>query len=265
MALLHGDYGTEQKIIADCQEWLRRERQYTLLNTLDMCQGFLCALLGHPENAPEWFAEGRLDEALVMFPALPMLHTFYNQLLLAQKQWTAVIARRGECEKLYGIYHNVLCDIWLHIQLAAALEKLSRREEAMKELRTALDMALPDGIVMPFVESGDYITIHLQELQKAGDDSEKIGCILSLAEQYQAEKQKILQEHWNENVDYGLTERELEIARLAAQRKTNLEIAQTLHLSEGTIKNQLKRIFGKLGIKGEARNKRLELEKILLS
>lgn len=263
MALLHGDYATVQKIITDCQKWLRHERQYTLLSTLDMCQGFLSALLGHPENAPEWLAEGRLNEALVMFPAMPMLHTFYNQLLLAQKQWTAVIARREECEKLYGIYHNVMCEIWLHIQLAAALEQLHRRKEAMKELCVALDMALPDGIIMPFVESGDYIASHLQELQKVEDYRKEISRILSLAEQYRAGKQKILQAYWNENVDYGLTERELEIARLAAQRKTNLEIAEMLNLSEGTVKNQLKRIFGKLDIKGQARNKRLKLEKII--
>ena len=263
MALFHGKYETIQKIMADCQEWLRHECQYTLLCTLEMCQGFLYALLGHPENAPEWFASGRLNEALVMFPAMPMLHTFYNQLLLSQKQWTAVIARHEECEKLYSVYHNVMCQIWLHIQIAIAFEQLDRRGEAMKELRFALDMALPDEIVMPFVETGEYIILLLQELREVDGYSENIDRILSLMKQFQDGKQKILQEYWNEGIDYGLTERELEIARLAAERKTNLEIAELLHLSEGTIKNQLKRVFDKLGIKGNGRNKRLELEKII--
>ncbi len=263
MALYNGDFEAVKKRSLNCQEWLRRERQYTLLNTLDMCQSFFYALLGHPEAAPKWLAEGRLQEALVLFPATPMLHTFYNQLLLAQEQWTAVVARREECENLYGIYHNVLCEIWLHIQLSAALDQIGRYTEALEELHIALDMAIPDGIVMPFAESEAYITNLLQELGKQGVYPEEIERILILAQSFHSAKQKILWEHWGEHENYGLSVRELEIARLAAQRKTNLEIAQELHLAEGTVRNQLSRIFDKLNISGSSKNKRLELENLL--
>lgn len=57
MALFNGDFDAVKKRGLDCQEWLRRERQYTLLNTLDMCQGFLYALLGCPSGnwkSPGW-------------------------------------------------------------------------------------------------------------------------------------------------------------------------------------------------------------------
>ncbi|MEA4893369.1 MAG: LuxR C-terminal-related transcriptional regulator [Peptococcaceae bacterium] len=263
MALFHGDFTAVKKRGLDCQEWLRRERQYTLLNTLDMCRGFLYALLGHPEAAPGWLSEGRLQEALVLFPATPMLHTFYNQLLLARGEWTAVAARRWECEKLYGVYHNVLCQIWLHIQLSAALERIGRHEEALTELHIALDMALPDGIVMPFAENEVYLTALLRQLQEQGVHSGEIGRILSLSDGFRGAKQKILWEHWSEHENYGLSQRELEIARLAARRKTNPEIARELHLAEGTVRNQLSRIFYKLGLTGDGKNKRLELEALL--
>lgn len=263
MALFNGDFAAVKKRDLDCQEWLRRERQYTLLNTLDMCRGFLYALLGHPEAAPGWLLEGRLQEALVLFPATPMLHTFYNQLLLAKGEWTTVAARREECEKLYGVYHNVLCRIWLHIQLSAALERLGRHGEALAQLHTALDMALPDGIVMPFTESEVYITPLLQLLQEQDVHPGEIGRILSLSASFRKAKQKILWEHWSEHENYGLSQRELEIAKLAAQRKTNLEIARELHLAEGTVRNQLSRIFNKLGLSGDGKNKRLELEALL--
>lgn len=263
MALFNGDFDDVKKRGLDCQEWLRRERQYTLLNILDMCRGFLYALLGHPEAAPRWLLEGRLQEALVLFPATPMLHTFYNQLLLAGEEWTMVAARREECEKLYGVYHNVLCRIWLHIQLSAALEQIGRHAEALAELHTALDMALPDGIVMPFAESEVYLTALLRQLQEQGVHPEEIGRILSLSAGFHNAKQKILWEHWSEHENYGLSERELEIARLAARRKTNLEIARELHLAEGTVRNQLSRIFNKLGVSGDGKNKRLELEALL--
>lgn len=45
-----------------------------------------------------------------------------------------------------------------------------------------------------------------------------------------------------------LTAREMEIARLAAQGYRNSEIAQTLHISENTVKSHMKIIFRKLGI-----------------
>ncbi len=263
MALFNGDFDAVKKRDRDCQEWLRRERQYTLLNTLDMCRGFLYALLGHPEAAPRWLLEGRLQEALVLFPATPMLHTFYNQLLLARGEWTTVAARREECEKLYGVYNNVLCQTWLHIQLSAALEQIGRHEEALAELHTALDMALPDGIVMPFAESQVYLTALLQQLQEQDVYPGEIARILSLSASFRSAKQKILWEHWSEHENYGLSERELEIARLAARRKTNVEIAEELHLAEGTVRNQLSRIFNKLGISGDGKNKRLQLETLL--
>ena len=63
--------------------------------------------------------------------------------------------------------------------------------------------------------------------------------------------------------DRGLSPRELEIAQLAAARRTNAEIAAQLHLSEATVKNHLKRIFDKLGLDGSARGKRNLLADIL--
>lgn len=44
-----------------------------------------------------------------------------------------------------------------------------------------------------------------------------------------------------------LSPRELEVLRLAAEAKTNLQIARRLHLSEATVKRHLRNIFAKLG------------------
>jgi LuxR family maltose regulon positive regulatory protein len=198
-----------------------------------------------------------------MFPAQPMLHTYYNQLLLAKHQWTEVIARHEECKEIYGVYNNVMCQIWLHIQQSAALEKLNRHEDAVVELSNALNMAVPDGIIMPFVESQVYIESILKELREKDMYIETIDHILSLAEEFRRGKQKILWAHWSEHEDYGLSQRELEIAKLAAMRKTNLEIADELHLAEGTVRNQLSRIFDKLDIGGSGKNKRTRLENLL--
>ena len=263
MAIFNGDLNEMNRIILDCRELLYKEQQYTLLNTLDMCLGFIYALLGHPELAPQWMIEGRIEEALVMFPATPMLHTFYNQLLLAQGEWTQLLARKEECQGLYNIFNNVLCSIWLHIQTASALKMIDRKEEAREELVLALDMAIPDKLIMPFAESEYYILDLLKGLQASGIYKKEIKEIIVLSEKFSSSKQKICQEHFGEYVDYGLTGRELEIALLAARRKTNSEIADELHLAEGTVRNQLSRIFDKLDIQEQGKNKRLALENLL--
>ena len=62
---------------------------------------------------------------------------------------------------------------------------------------------------------------------------------------------------------YGLTERELEIARLAAQRKSSREIAEILSISVKSVNNRLNAISEKLGLGGEGRNQRQAMAKLL--
>ncbi|WP_233159279.1 response regulator transcription factor [Actinophytocola xanthii] len=46
-----------------------------------------------------------------------------------------------------------------------------------------------------------------------------------------------------------LTDRETEVLRLIAAGATNREIASRLYLSEGTVKNHIARILGRLGLR----------------
>lgn len=58
-----------------------------------------------------------------------------------------------------------------------------------------------------------------------------------------------------------LTERERQIARLAADGHSNLEIANTLFLSEGTVKNAVSKILDKLNLKRRSQLSALFLNK----
>ena len=146
-----------------------------------------------------------------------MLRTVQNEVLLAAGAYAKLLARREACTALNASAHTALAQLYLHIQLACAENRLGRADAARRELDAALALAVPDGLYLPFAE----------------------------------------------HADRGLSPRELEIAQLAAARRTNAEIAAQLHLSEATVKNHLKRIFDKLGLDGSARGKRNLLADIL--
>jgi DNA-binding NarL/FixJ family response regulator len=50
----------------------------------------------------------------------------------------------------------------------------------------------------------------------------------------------------------GLTDQELKVLALIAKGNTNKEIATNLHLGEGTVRNYVSSIFGKLGLSNRA-------------
>lgn len=55
----------------------------------------------------------------------------------------------------------------------------------------------------------------------------------------------------NKKVDYEslLTQREIEVLKLLGQGKSNREIAKTLHITEGTVKNHVTRILNQVGVR----------------
>lgn len=244
---------------------LKENRQYVLLPTLDMCKGWLYALLGHAEEAPDWLLWEDAPST-VLQPALPMLQIIANQLLLARGEYSRVVARQEELHGLCEQFHYLLCDIYLQLQTAAALFHLERKESAEQLLKSALQAALPDGIFLPFAEVDDCL---IEYLEGHGELLPGAGELLSLAGCFRQGRERVRAALWgapagpDSQQSRGLSRRELEIARMAAERKTNQEIAAALFLSERTVKNHLNRVYDKLGIPGTERSKRARLAKIL--
>ncbi len=226
-------------------EAFRKANDPMIFSTLDACMAYLASVMEQPERIPAWIEEGKLDQANLLGPARPMFEIIYNQVLLTKKNYIAVAARG---EKLLAVckgMHYLLCEIHLHIQLAAAYQALGKMLEAKEEMQTAFDLALPDGILLPFAESSRMLEPLLGQFEH-------------LPEMKQIRQ---LQKKLSEGVDKDgqnlavLTDREREVALLYAAGRSRKDIAKELFLSEGTVKNYISTIYDKLHLTGTPKQK----------
>jgi LuxR family maltose regulon positive regulatory protein len=242
-----GKYDTVEPALGQMRELAGKSRLFMLQHTVDICEAWLFALSGQPDRAADWIAEGDLSSTRLVFPAFHFLHMVYCQLLLARGEYAALIAREEEERALYRVFPNLLSEIYLDVQLAAAYEQLSRRRTATNHLIRALGAAAPDNIFLPFVENCNTIIEPMREIPD-GIWEDHIEKILALYLQNRMEKHGEITLPAAASANELLTERDLSIVRLLAAGKSNKEIAAELYLSESYVKTLLKRIFQKLGI-----------------
>ena len=262
--LLKGDYIKAEKRILKLKNDISKAEEFVNLSALDMCKAWIYSTLGRFELVPKWIWE-ESSELLVMNVVLPALMVVQDKILLECGKWTRLVAHGEETKKVCMENQMIFCLLYTKIHIAAALEKLDKHITALEELEGALEIAIPDGLIMPFAEAGEYISQLLEEISTKGKYKKEIEQILNMSDEIKSSKEKILSEYFAESVDYGLSKREEEVAVLAAKRRTTKEIADTLNLTEHTVKNHLNRVFNKLGIPGTERNKRALLESKLKS
>ncbi len=256
IAVYKGEKCDIDEVCASLREKLKHKKQYILLNTLDMCEAWMRAVTGQLDAAGarlSWIT-GDGAEQLVMNPCVPMLHTIRQQMLLTEGRYAEAAACSREYIEDAEKSGNLLCAIYMRIQLAAALDMMGSTDVAVEELARALDRATVDRIFMPFAENMRFIGSALNKLLKKGKYKDDIAVVRELAGALARGVSGILR--GNGGIAQLLTEQEYRIALLAAERRTNAMIAEEMNLTENTVKTHLKHIFDKVGIPGNVKNKR---------
>jgi len=124
--------------------------------------------------------------------------------------------------------------------------------QAVAELSRVLTQAEPEGYVRLFIDEGAPMAklLHKVATRAAGDISNYAGRLLAAYHQEQAELPVVLAKTMpGVALIEPLTERELEVLRLVAPGKTNIEIADELVIARGTVKKHTANIFSKLDVK----------------
>ena len=240
---------------------IKKRHDTMLMLVNDSIKAYYYALSGICEHIPERFAEHHIESANILNPAVPMMQMIENQVYLAQGSFETVIARSEKLLQLCDKMNYALVRIHIQIQTAAAYKMLGMREEASAIIEAALRESEADWGLIPAAENYRYIGEFVRKYNHR-DFAEQIE---RLGEKFEANCADLQSHMYGGDIIEGLTDREMEIAKMAADRRSNREIAAGLFLSEGTVKQYINRIYGKLGIEGDYSTKRKRLADIIKS
>lgn len=255
---LLGSGGRRRLDVKARAEALLARHDVVLLNMFESILAYYYALLQEAEKIPDVFRLHRLDTVNYFAPGKPMMELIENQVYLAQGEFPRVIGRSepllSGCESL----HYALVALHIRLQTASAYEALGNRAMARKLLVRALEDAEPDGFVLPFAENAPYLMNHYSALSRELE-TPFAASVCELSERWLSRQQTSGSRQEPIEALRELSERERSVAQLMALRKTNREIAETLFLSEGTVKQYINRIYSKLQLTGTAQEKRRAL------
>jgi LuxR family maltose regulon positive regulatory protein len=244
IAIIDGNFLKFKSILKTVKEKIKT---YNLNRAIDLCEGFIFSNIGQAELIPKWISMGDIEREGLNFLTLSYANIVHGKTLLLKGEYLKLLGISQQFLEVASTFPNIYSYVYTYIHMAAANLKLGEKEMAMESLKSALEIAKPDRLYMPFVENGDYILDILKEVKQDELYKNEIQEIFKLYTNYKNGMEKIRTSSQLNKIPQ-MTERELEVAKLAAKSLTNKEIGEQLYISQNTVKFYLKSIFSKLSI-----------------
>jgi LuxR family maltose regulon positive regulatory protein len=172
------------------------------------------------------------------------------RLRLAQGQGEQVVSRLERLLERMVKHGRHGTAMSVRVFLAALYWRSHRRERAVAVLEPALALAEREGYVRVFLEAGGMLIPVLRSCVAQGIAPEWSGRLLAALSERSPDTEEVFRHGAASSLVEPLTERELEVLRLAAAGLSNQAIAEQLFLTVGTVKSHLHSIYGKLDAAG---------------
>ena len=207
----------------------------SLRSHLALCNGDVAA-------ARRWLGDTRGERGL-MFGWLENPSITRVRLEVADLSGGDLHYARQEVDRLLGIVqrlHQPRRQVELLALKAVICERLGERIEALNQLRAALALAEPLGLIRTIVDIGPAIVPLLKAVAQGGSTA----YVMQLLEVFQ---QNVTA---SDEPEVQLTRREREVLMLLGQRRTDREIAEELVVSTVTVRTHIDHLAEKLGVRG---------------
>lgn len=219
----------------------------------DITIGWFYAQLGHTDLVSDWIRdEQRSREVMtpITFAADKLVRA---KCLLHDNEIYELLALLNGKQEGFTFEYYLFGLIEMKVLKAIGLSLLKEYKESALVLQGAYELAVPNKIIMPFVENGKYMRTLINRVSEytkiPGDWLEDIRIKSST---YAKRLSSIgidfnVRQNAEENKP-SLSHRELEVLRSLCQSLTREEIADAYGLSVNTVKSIINNIYGKLGV-----------------
>ena len=236
IAIQTGDAALLESARQSLRDRARADRGSLGRYTADLVEGYVALLLGRIEEVPEWLFRGEIDDSRLVPMVQPFAFIVSGRCMLYRREFGNLTAACDRFLALSARSPNLLPQVYAHIFLALSLDATGRRERAVEQLRTALAIALPDRVYMPFVENFLFLRTILNTMP---DFRSETALLSRLYRQYE--------NAWG-GITHRFTPREWDILGLVKRGMTNKMIAEELQLSPNTVRNILSGMMKKKGL-----------------
>ena len=214
------------------------------------------------ESFPEWFTKGRFDP--IHKDAYPAAKVYYAKYLYALGY--AVAMGLVKVEGTQGLYimsvisfsvepmiswaranNTIMAEIYLRLTCAAIYHNCGKDEDAIYHIDKAIELALPDkfyGVLAEYCRALDT----LMEKRLSLIDEEAWKEVKKLYKIYNEGWSKLSGAVRGKTILTTLSNKEREVAKLAAFGMGNQEIADHLHLSLSVVKQAVRVVSEKSGL-----------------
>jgi len=152
--------------------------------------------------------------------------------------------------------HNTCRTIQVLTLLSLACVKRNRMDDALTFIHRAVELSAAGGWIQPFREAGQPVADLLVRLRRQTKASEFVDDLLAAFDDAELDASPVRPPVTSQPLIEPLTNRELDVLELLAQRLQNKEIAEKLFVTTETVKGHLKNIYQKLGVS----NRRMAVE-----
>jgi len=245
VARMQGDAAGAARHAADARAYAIEARNPTALRVADSFDARLAL-----DREEEWRAAPAPPGADFMSFWLEVPSLTYAEALLrgssaASEALPFIEQALGRAEA----HHNVRQAIPFALVRARALADRGDEQAARLALAEAVDRAAPLGLVRTFVDRGPRLLTLLETLAKERGRGGYLGTLLAAfrvsGRQASSPGEASPAEPWNQ-----LSNRERDVLELLAERLSNKEVAERLHVSPETVKRHTLSIYRKLGVRG---------------